>query len=237
MGIFTIADLHLSFSTDKPMDVFGGKWENYTEKLKTNWNRLIKDEDVVIIPGDLSWAMYLEDTADDFRFLHQLKGQKIIMKGNHDYWFSTASKLHTFLEQNGFTSLRLLHNNFYSYIGDKKYGICGTKGCDVSKKPTKEEDLKLLNREAIRLSNSIEQAKKAGCDEILVFLHYPPVLESDKFNQNPFTEILHQHGIQQCYYGHLHHLAARRAIEGVYDGVAYRLVSCDHLNFEPWQIL
>ncbi len=237
MGIYAIADLHLSFSTDKPMDIFGSKWENYTEKLKTNWNRLVKDEDIVVIPGDLSWAMYLEDTADDFLFLHQLNGQKIIMKGNHDYWFSTASKINTFFKQNGFGSIRLLHNNFYPYSGEKKYGICGTKGFDVSKKPVKEEDLKLLNRETLRLSHSIEQAKEAGCEEILVFLHYPPVLEMDKFNKNPFTEMMHQYGIKKCYYGHLHHLAAHRAIEGLYDGIEYQLVSCDHLNFQPCQIL
>ena len=221
MGIYAIADLHLSFSTDKPMDVFGGKWEDYTQKLKINWNQRITKDDLVVLPGDLSWATYLKDSTLDFSFIHHLNGQKIIMKGNHDYWFSTASKIKSFFKENNFSSIRLLHNNFYPYCSEegKKYGICGTKGFDISKSPVKETDRKLLNREAMRLAYSLEQAEKAGCDEILVFLHYPPVLTRGKFNQNSFTEIMREHGIQKCYYGHLHHKAAQWAIEGNMEGI------------------
>lgn len=239
MGLYTIADLHLSFSADKPMDVFGGKWENYTEKLKKNWNDTVTEKDLVVLPGDLSWATYLEDTLEDFAFLHALNGQKIIMKGNHDYWFSTAAKINTFFQENGFDTLFLLHNNFYRYRDEsgKQYGICGTKGGDISKMPVKETDQKLLNRESMRLAYSISQAKKAGCDEILAFLHYPPVLTRGKFNQNPFTEILRQNGIRKCFYGHLHNTAIQRAINGDYEGIEYTLVSCDCLNFAPHAIL
>ena len=239
MGIFAIADLHLSFSADKPMDVFGGKWENYIEKLQINWNRVISQEDVVVVPGDISWATYLEETALDFSFIHQLNGKKIISKGNHDYWFSTAAKIKSFFHQNGFDSIFLLHNNFHLYGAgsEKVYGICGTKGYDISKNPVKESDIKLLNREAVRLENSISQAEKAGCDELLVFLHYPPVLRRGKFNENPFTEILKRHQIRRCYYGHLHNVSAQYAIEGLYDGVDYKLVSCDHLNFTPCRLI
>ena len=118
MGIYTISDLHLSFSADKPMDVFGGKWENYTEKLKRNWNDIVTDKDIVVLPGDLSWATYLEDSMLDFSFIHSLNGRKIIMKGNHDYWFSTAAKINAFFEKNGLASLCLLHNNFYIFCDE-----------------------------------------------------------------------------------------------------------------------
>ncbi len=239
MGIFTISDLHLSFGADKPMDVFGGRWENYTEKLKTEWNSMVAEEDVVVLPGDLSWAMYLSDAVADFTFIHRLKGQKILMKGNHDYWFTTAAKIRAFCEENGLDTLRLLHNNFYSYRDEKGklFGICGTKGADILKRPSGEEEKKLLNRETIRLANSIRQAQEAGCEEILVFLHYPPIMPNGKFNDNPFVELLHENGIQKCFYGHLHNLGAQRAVEGEVDGVDYRLVSCDHLNFKPLKIL
>ena len=239
MGIYTISDLHLSFSADKPMDVFGGKWENYTEKLKRNWNDIVTDKDIVVLPGDLSWATYLEDSMLDFSFIHSLNGRKIIMEENHDYWFSTAAKINAFFEKNGLASLCLLHNNFYIFCDEsgKRYGICGTKGFDVSKNPTKGSDLKLLNRESMRLAYSVTQAEKAGCDENLVFLHYPPVFTNGKFNRNPFTEVMQQHGIKKCFYGHLHNTAAQRAVNGEYEGIEYKLVSCDHLNFVPYRIL
>lgn len=222
MAIYAISDLHLGLSTDKPMDIFGPRWENYLEILKENWQSTIQPEDLVLLPGDLSWATYVDHGEEDFRFLHELNGIKLVSKGNHDYWWETLSKLNSFLDKNAFSSIQFLHNTMYRY-GD--IAICGAKGYPDNGKS--EEDLKLYNRELARLQLSLEAAKKTDAKVIYVMLHYPPTLESD------FAKMLENYGVSLCIYGHLHGPAHRLALEGRYHGVEYQLVSADYLHFRP----
>ncbi len=159
MALFTIADLHLSTKVNKPMDVFGGVWNDYQNKLVTAWNNNVSKNDTVVIPGDISWATYMEDADEDFKLLDSLPGNKIILKGNHDYWFETANKLNLFFEKQGISTIKLLHNSFMSY---EDIAICGTKGADMSKIPTSDNAKTLENREKLRLENSIKKAKAEG---------------------------------------------------------------------------
>lgn len=234
MALFTISDLHLSLNTNKSMEVFGGKWKDYIEKLEKNWNSLVKEDDLVIVPGDISWETYLEDALLDFKFLDNLKGNKIISKGNHDYWFLTVNKLYDFFDKNNISTIRMLHNNYFTY---DNVAICGTKGVDITKKPTTEEAVKLENREAIRLEKSILDAKKAGFDDILVFMHYPPIIKEGKYNNNLFYYILKEYNIKKCYYGHLHSRSHHLAFCEEIEGIEFNLVSGDYLDFTPMKIL
>lgn len=233
MALFVIADLHLSSEVNKPMDVFGGVWKDYMIKLPENWNATVSPEDTVVVPGDISWATYMDEAAEDFRLLDSLNGRKIILKGNHDYWFETASKLERFFEEEKISSIKLLHNSYEAY-GD--VAICGTKGADVQKRPATENALKLFNREVMRLDNSISKAKADGFEKILVFLHYPPVLTNGKFNDNPMVEMLKSHKIERCFYGHLHSRAHNIAICEQFQGIEFRLISADFINFTPFEI-
>ena len=167
LNLFAISDLHLSFGSDKPMDVFRG-WENYTDRLKANWNRLVGENDTVVIAGDISWSISLEGAKADFEFINSLNGKKILLKGNHDYWWGTANKINEFLKENKFDSIKILHNNFYS---DGKLAICGTRGWLYD--GTGEQDKKVISRECGRLQTSIKGAIDNGTEPI-VFLHYPP---------------------------------------------------------------
>ena len=175
MAIFAIADLHLSFSTDKPMNIFGDIWKNHSEKVKKNWLEKVKDEDTVVIPGDFSWSMYLKDAKADFEYLNQLPGQKILLKGNHDYWWSTLNKMNDFLKQNNISNIKFLYNN--SYLVEDKI-IIGTRGWNILDYDNKK---KLIKRENARLELSINDAiKKYGNkNEIIAFMHYPPISKSD----------------------------------------------------------
>ena len=234
MALFTISDLHLSLNTNKSMEVFGGVWKDYITKLEKNWNETVAINDTVVIPGDISWETYLENATEDFKFLNKLNGNKIISKGNHDYWFLTVNKLYDFFDKNNISTISMMHNNFYTY---EDYAICGTKGVDITKKPSTEEGIRLENREAIRLEKSITDAKSAGFDNILVFMHYPPIIKEGRYNNNLFYCILKEYGIKKCFYGHLHtrshHLAYCENIEGI----EFSLVSSDFLNFKPMKIL
>lgn len=232
MSIYTIADLHLPFGVDKPMNIFGGAWKDYTERILENWTNTVKNEDTVILPGDLSWATYLKDAYKDFEFINNLPGQKIITKGNHDYFFTTLSKMNKFIEENKFSTIKILQNNYF-LVEDVL--ICGTRGWDVEKKS--EEDLKILNREGIRLSLSLENAKKAYPDkDIFVFLHYPPFLKDRKTNP-VFTDIMEKYGVKKCYYGHLHANGIKNAFEGQNNNIIFSLISADYLRFMPKKIL
>ena len=230
MAIYTIADLHLSFSESKPMDIFGDNWENHAEKLKENWTKTVKEEDYVIIPGDFSWATYLEDTRPDFEFLNSLPGYKILLKGNHDYWWTTLTNMRKFLKENNFEKIDFLYNN--SYLIEDKI-IIGTRGWNIQ---DTEEDSKMINRENARLKLSIESAiQNYGTEkEIIAFFHYPPITKS-KINQNKETEFiktLKQYGINKCYYGHLHGNSYNDAVIGKVDEIIYNLISADYLNFK-----
>lgn len=226
MAIFVIADLHLSLgAADKPMDVFEG-WQGYLPKLERNWRTLIAPEDTVVLPGDISWAMSLEDTREDFAFLNALPGKKIILKGNHDYWWTTLNKMNHFLEANGFDTLQILHNTAIQAEG---VFLCGTRGwmSDVQG----PEDEKILNREIGRLRMSLEAA---GEGEKLAFLHYPPLYPGQM--EGGLANLLKEFGVSRCFYGHLHGVSIRYAVQGEHDGVDYRLISADALKFCPYKI-
>lgn len=229
MALFVMGDLHLSLSSDKSMDIFGG-WENYVERIKENWNREVSPEDTVVVPGDISWAMSLKEAVADFRYIHELPGRKIILKGNHDYWWTTAAKMNNFLAENGFNSIFILHNNHYAY---ENYGICGTRGwINDDSEPA---DAKVLAREAQRLETSIASAENAGL-EPLVFLHYPP-LYGNEYNPD-LLEVMYRHSIKCCWYGHIHgRKGHQNAVNGERDGIVFQLVSADYVQFCPVKIM
>jgi predicted phosphohydrolase len=225
MSLYAIADLHLSLGADKPMDVFEG-WQGYTQKLEKNWRAIVKNEDTVVIAGDVSWAMKLENTAADFAFLHALPGEKLILKGNHDYWWTTKKKMDAYLAQNGFHTLHIIHNNAV-VVGNA--AVCGTRGWLYNAET--EEDKKIVNREVGRLNASIDDAVRQGAEPI-VFLHYPPVYDGVQCREILGT--LKERKITRCYFGHIHgSQAARRAMTGEYEGIEMHLVSCDFVGFTP----
>ena len=225
MSLFAIADLHLSFGCDKPMDVFDG-WQNYTARLEKNWRAIVKEEDTVVIAGDISWAMKLDDTVKDFTFIQSLPGKKLIMKGNHDYWWSTKKKIDEFLSSQGFHTISIIHNNAV-VVGE--VAVCGTRGWLYNSQT--DEDIKIVNREVGRLNASIDDAERQGAEPI-VFLHYPPVYDGAECAE--ILNVLKKRGIRKCYFGHIHgSQAAKRAIMGDYDGIKMYLISCDYSNFTP----
>ena len=228
MSLYVIGDLHLSLGTDKPMNIFAG-WDNYAERLEKNWRETVSPDDTVVIPGDISWAMKLGEAYDDFRFIHGLPGRKIISKGNHDYWWTTVAKMNRFLETGGMDSINILHNNHYSY---ENYGICGTRGWIAEN--GEPEDARVLAREAARLETSLLSAENEGLEPI-VFLHYPPVY-GNTVNYS-IMEVLHKHNIKCCYYGHIHGRASALAVNGVYDGIMFNLISSDYIQFKPVKIM
>lgn len=222
MSLFAIADTHLSFGTNKPMDTFAG-WQDYTTRLEKNWNNLIEKDDYVIIAGDISWAMNFEQLKPDFEFINNLNGYKIISKGNHDYWWNTLTKMNKFLEENDLSTIKFLHNNAIDFDG---FSVCGSRGWFFDS--TEEEDEKVLNREISRIKMSLDSALN---DEKLVFLHYPPITTNDKCEK--ILELLTQYGIKNCYYGHLHGMAARFSVNDIVDEISFKLISADRLQFTP----
>ncbi len=226
MALFVLGDPHLSLGGAKPMDIFPG-WDGYVQRLEANWRRLVGPEDTVVLAGDISWAMRLADTRRDFAFLHQLPGQKLILKGNHDYWWTTANKMNQYFAAEGFDTLHLLYNNSYAVEG---YAVCGTRGWlfDVGE----AHDEKVMNRETGRLRLSLNAAQP-GLKK-LAFLHYPPVYTNASAPEIVAT--LKEYGVKHCYYGHLHGNAIRFAVQGEVDGIRYKLVSADSLRFCPYKI-
>ena len=228
MALYAIGDTHLSLRSDKPMDVFGGGWEGYVDKLREGFAP-VEDSDTVVLCGDLSWGMSLEEARDDFAFLNsELPGEKWLLKGNHDYWWTTASKMNAFFAANGFTRLHILHNNCALY-GDT--ALCGTRGWFFEENGTPHWE-KVFNRELIRLEASL---KAAGEREKICFLHYPPLYRGDRCQE--IIDLLERYQVRVCCYGHLHGASHRLAIEGVQGNVDYRLVSADFVGFRPKKIL
>ncbi len=225
MSIYAIADLHLSLGTEKPMDIFKG-WDNYVSKLEENWKKVVRDTDTVVIAGDISWALKLEESVNDFKFIEALPGKKIIIKGNHDYWWSSANKINEFFSKNSINSISILHNSAIQ-IGETC--ICGTRGWLYNSE--EESDKKILVREAGRLKRSIEVAEGKGGNPI-VFLHYPPVY-GDK-ESDEIINILVERNINKCYYGHIHGGKSSGKLKtGVYKGISLELIACDYLDFCP----
>ncbi len=229
MSLFAIADLHLSLSVNKPMDIFGERWSNHVEKLTKNWNKTVSENDVVVIPGDISWAINFEEAKADFDYINKLNGKKIISKGNHDYWWSTLSKLNAFLADNNFDTIKFLHNNHYSY---EEYAICGTRGW--INETSVSADAKVLAREAQRLEASIKSALSENLEPI-VFLHYPPVFGNE--SNYDILDVMYKYNIKECYYGHLHGKAHKYAICGEREGINFNLIAADFVQFTPKKVL
>lgn len=225
MSIFAISDLHLSLSSDKPMDIFKG-WENYQDRIAANWKRLIKPSDTVVLPGDFSWGLKLEDTIKDFEFLESLPGKKILLKGNHDLWWQTMKKMEKFLKENNFNSISLIFNNCIETEG---YAIAGTRGWFFDEGTSK----KVLLREAGRLDASLKAAEKTGLP-ILTFLHYPPAYNGQKCDE--ILDVLKAHNIDMVYYGHIHGQGFHNADKEC-DGIKLKLISCDCIDFVPYFIV
>lgn len=227
MSIYAIADLHLSFKSNKPMDVFGENWKNYENKIKQDWIEKVKEDDLVLLPGDFSWATYIEDTDLDFKYLNNLPGKKLLLKGNHDYWWTTMNKLREFTAEHGFDDIEFLQNNSFMY---EDVAICGTRGwINPGWDNFGSEDRKIFDREVLRLELSLNSVKE--CNEIYVFTHYPPMPVSLK--ENEFVQMMNKYPVTKCIYGHLHAAAHRNAVEGTINGIEYKLVSGDYLGFDP----
>lgn len=230
MAIYTIGDLHLSFHENKPMSIFGENWEGHEEKIKKDWTKKVQENDLVVIPGDFSWSTYLKDTVQDFDYLNKLPGKKLLLKGNHDYWWTTVTSMKNFLQENRFENIDFLYNNSYEY---ENYIICGTRGWSSTEDG---EDRKLLKRETIRLELSLQDGiKNYGKEkEILVFMHYPPINNSNLIQNetNDFIRIMQKYDVKRCYYGHLHSNSIQEAVEGKKFGIDFKLVSADGVNFK-----
>ena len=228
MSLFAIGDPHLSLSVNKPMDIFRG-WTDYTDRLAKNWNAVVGEGDSVVLPGDISWAMNFEEAKKDFQFLHSLNGTKYILKGNHDYWWNTMSKMTKFLDENNFDSIKIIHNNAYSVEG---FAIGGTRGWFYD---DSEGDVnKVILREAGRLRASLKAASELG-GEMIAFLHYPPINEVQRCDE--ILNVLKEFDVKRCYFGHLHGFVAPGCAKIESDGISFNLVSADFLGFTPRLII
>lgn len=235
MSIYVIGDLHLSFHEDKPMSIFGENWKGHEEKIKKDWIEKVKQNDLVVIPGDFSWSTYLQDTYEDFAYLNALPGKKILIKGNHDYWWTTLTSMRKFLKKNKFENIDFIYNTAYEF---ENYILAGTRGWGQNEEG---EDKKLLKRETMRLDLSLQKAhelQKKSNKEIIVFLHYPPIINNNIINNemSEFIKTMKQYNIKKCYYGHLHSAAIREAVEGEHYGIKFKLVSADGLDFKLLKI-
>ncbi|MDL2288680.1 metallophosphoesterase [Oscillospiraceae bacterium OttesenSCG-928-F05] len=230
MALYAIGDLHLSLDGSKPMDIFGGSWVGYVEKIKKNLSALGPD-DTLVLCGDTSWGIKLEQSEPDFALIHGFPGRKLLLKGNHDYWWTTKAKMDSFFYEHGLSSLNILHNNCYVY---EDAALCGTRGWFYEEDDGKGSD-KIYKRELARLELSLKEARKTGCARIFCFLHYPPLYGQYKCPE--ILQMLSDYGVSQCYYGHLHGKSQAAAFGGIYENVRYTLVSGDALDFNPIKIL
>ena len=230
MAIYAISDLHLSFNTNKPMDIFG--WNNYEEKISQDWRTNVKEEDLVLLTGDFSWEMKLENTYKDFQFINNLPGKKLLLKGNHDLWWTTLKRMREFLKEKEFNNIDFIYNNSYEF---ENYIIAGTRGWNLVSENI--DDKKIKDRELLRLENSIiDGIRKYGEDKpIIVCMHYPPLLKELKNSE--FTKILEKYNVKYCLYGHLHGKSHMNVFDGNYNNVAYKMVSCDYTGFKLIKII
>lgn len=228
MALYAISDLHLDLNGDKPMDIFGHNWFKHDEKIKENWVKKVKDEDTVLIAGDISWSMKMEDGMNDLQWIHNLPGRKIMVKGNHDYWWVSITKLNNLYED-----MRFIQNNFFVY---QDYAICGTRGwiCPGGEN-FKAHDEKVYTRELGRLRLSLDAAVKEGFKKLIVMIHYPPM--NEKLVESGFVEIFKEYNVEKVVYGHLHGPSLTKALSGKRDGIEYIVTSGDYLDFNPIKIL
>lgn len=218
MSLYVIGDLHLPGKQSKPMDVFGEKWKDHPDAIFSKW--IATEKDTVVIAGDFSWATDLNDAEEDFRKIGMLPGKKILLKGNHDYWWSTVRKMQTFSK--GLGNFEFLHNNSFEY---NNISICGTRGW-MPEMETETEDRKILEHEYLRLENSL---KSANSDRKIVFLHFPP--------DTTMITIMKRYGITDCYHGHIHGNLEENYPDRTESGIQIRLISADHLNFGLYKII
>jgi predicted phosphohydrolase len=228
MSLFAIGDLHLSLGGEKPMDIFGGGWDGYVEKIKSGFE-IVGEDDVCVLCGDLSWGMTLEESLADFQFIGALPGKKIILKGNHDYWFSTATKAKTFFDKNGVAEIEILNNNWFPY---GNAAICGTRGWLNDENVDGPPGGKIMAREVLRLEASLRAAPDGL--EKLCFFHYPPRFKN--YVCEDIVAVMKKYGVKRCWYGHIHGQAHRLAVCGEADGIEYNMVSADYVNFIPQKI-
>lgn len=235
MSLFSIADLHLSEGVSKPMDIFGHRWQNYTEKLVKRWSAVVSEEDTVVVAGDISWAMAPEEAVPDFKLIDSLPGTKILGKGNHDLWWQTLTKLNNLLESNNIKSIKFLYNNAHE---TEDFIIAGTRGWYVEEKYQNTVSAtdygKIVARECSRLRTSLDAALKlkegSPCKEILTYFHFPPVFNG--FICREIVDTLHEYGMKRCYFGHIHSMYnIPRSFD--FEGIAMTIVSADFLDFIP----
>lgn len=228
MSLFAISDLHLDQSGNKPMDIFGNKWFEHDKKIRSNWINKVTNEDTVLISGDISWSMDMKNGFLDLDWIHSLPGRKILIKGNHDYWWSSITKLNNLYED-----MEFVQNNFFAY---GEYAICGTRGwiCPGNENFTVHDE-KIYNRELLRLRNSLDSSIKCGYEKFIVMIHYPPI--GEKFMQSGFIDIFKEYKVEKVIYGHLHGESLSKAISGSVDGIEYILTSSDYIDFNPVQII
>lgn len=228
MALYALSDTHLSHAVDKPMDIFGNRWKDHTERLKYFWEKKITDQDTVVLPGDISWGMTLEEALPDLLFLEKLPGRKIIGKGNHDYWWVTLAKIKKALEQHGASSIELLYNNAFAY---EDYALCGSRGWFTENaSPSGTDFQKIVSREAGRIERSLLAGKELDKKELLVFLHFPPVMND--FVCKEILEVLHRYDVRRCFYGHMHG-QYNIPMTFSYEGIDFSIVAADHLQFDP----
>ena len=228
MALYAIGDLHLCLGAPKPMDIFGGAWVGYMDKLKEGLS-VVTEEDTLVLLGDLSWSLDLANAKADFAWINEIPGRKIILKGNHDYWWSTAAKFYKFCDEHGFSNMHILNNNCYEYDG---WAICGTRGWIFEEERSGQHDEKVFRRELIRLEASL---KAAGEMKKMVFLHYPPRYKG--YECREILDLLEKYEVRMCYYGHLHGGSHKLAMEGPWDGVEFRLVASDYTGFKPYRVI
>ena len=227
MALYVIGDLHLSFAVNKPMDIFGGAWDGYVDKIRAGLS-VLTPADTLILCGDTSWGISLAEALEDFRFLDSFPGEKWLVKGNHDYWWTTKAKTMRFFQDNHIHSLNILHNT--AILREEKI-LCATRGWFDVEEGQEPQDEKVLKRECGRLVMSLEEGKKLGQGDIICFLHYPPLYEG--YRCDPIWHVLQEYHVARCYYGHLHGHACRRRLEGEQEGIDLRLISADHVDFKP----
>lgn len=234
MAIYAIGDLHLSFNERKPMDIFGENWKKHEDKIKKNWQRVIKEDDLVILPGDFSWAINLKDTVKDFEYLNELPGRKVLIKGNHDYWWTTLKSMNDFLQEHNIKNIEFILNTAIEYENKIIVGTRGWTFCDS------DNSKKMLKRELMRLENSITYGINSFGDdkEIICAMHYPPITKTmiQENQKSKYLDLLNKHSIRKCLYGHLHGKSHCEAVEGNVEGVELKLVSCDYLDFTPLKV-
>lgn len=235
MSIFAIGDLHLSFSQDKPMYIFGDNWIGHDEKIKKDWTKKITDNDLVLLPGDFSWSTYLNDTYKDFEYINNLPGKKLLLKGNHDYWWTTITSMRRYINENKFSNIDFIYNNSFEF---DNCIIAGTRGWSLS---DEDQEKKFIKRELIRLELSLSDAVKRYGEnkEIIVCMHYPPITRSKILNSEKleFVDLMKKYNVKKCIYGHLHAAAINDAIEGNIQGIEFKLVSADSLDFKMYKVI